>query len=142
MNVLLYNNDKKYLPVFKTQGASCADICARGDYNIYPGERLLIPTGVFPELPAGYEFQVRPRSGLALKYGITVLNTPGTIDSDYRGEINVILINLGKDIFPIRDGDRIAQLAYSPSYRVPFTVTDKLSETKRGSNGFGSSGIK
>lgn len=109
---------------------------------INPGGRALIPTGLYMALPVGYEAQVRPRSGLALKYGITVLNTPGTIDSDYRGEIGVVLINLGSEPFIVRQGDRIAQLVISQINQVQFVPVDELQETDRGAGGFGSTGSK
>lgn len=104
-------------------------------------ERTLIPTGLFVELPEGYELQVRPRSGLALKYGVTVLNTPGTVDSDYRGELCVLLVNLGSEPFTVQNGDRIAQAVVAQTVQVRFVQTDALSKTGRGSNGYGSTGI-
>lgn len=104
-------------------------------------ERRLIPTGLFVELPAGYELQVRPRSGLALKHGVTVLNTPGTVDSDYRGELCVLLINFGSEPFTVQNGDRIAQAVVAQAVQVSFVQTDTLSETGRGVNGYGSTGI-
>jgi len=131
------------LPEYKTDGAAGADLCAYVDAEIRlrPMERRLIPTGVFVELPSGYELQVRPRSGLALKYGITVLNTPGTVDSDYRGELQVLLINLGSEDFVIKNGDRIAQAVTTEVSRASFTVTNSLSATERGSSGYGSTGV-
>jgi dUTP pyrophosphatase len=105
-------------------------------------ERKLIPTGLFLEIPAGFECQVRPRSGLALKKGITVLNSPGTIDADYRGEVGVILINLSNEAFIVENGERIAQLVFSRVEQIEFEQTENLSETERGSGGFGSTGIK
>lgn len=107
---------------------------------IYPGGRALIPTGIKMALPVGFEAQVRPRSGLALKYGITVLNTPGTIDSDYRGDVGVVLINHGTEPFVVNQGDRIAQLVISQITQVQFVPVDELSETNRGTGGFGSTG--
>ena len=104
-------------------------------------ERTLIPTGLFVELPEGYELQVRPRSGLALKYGVTVLNTPGTVDSDYRGELCILLVNLGSEPFTVQNGDRIAQAVVAQTVQVRFVQTDALSPTGRGSNGYGSTGI-
>ena len=101
----------------------------------------MVPTGLFFEIPEGYEVQVRPRSGLAAKNGVTVLNTPGTIDSDYRGEIKVILINLGTADFTVNSGDRIAQMIIAPVIQASFTLTDSLSQTERGSGGFGSTGL-
>lgn len=105
-----------------------------------PFERRLLPTGIAIELPEGYEAQVRPRSGLAIKHGITILNSPGTIDSDYRGEIKVILINLGNEDFVVRRGDRIAQLVIAPVVRVQWEEVEELTESLRGPNGFGSTG--
>ena len=131
------------VPVYKTQGAAGADVCAliTEPVTISAGSFAMIPTGLFFEIPQGYEIQVRPRSGLAAKNGITVLNTPGTIDSDYRGELKVILINLGKEAFTINNGDRIAQIIVSPVTVADFIITDSLSDTQRGANGFGSTGV-
>ena len=128
---------------YKPEGAAGADLCAYIDCDIKlnPMERKLIPTGIFVELPSGYELQVRPRSGLALKHGITVLNTPGTVDSDYRGELQVLLINLGSEDFVIKNGDRIAQAIITKVSRASFTVVSSLSSTERGSNGYGSTGV-
>lgn len=130
------------LPVYKTEGAAGADICAYLQEKIIlkKGEHALIPTGLKFEIPLGYEIQVRPRSGLAAKNGVTVLNTPGTIDSDYRGEVKVILINLGNEDFTICNGDRIAQIIAAPVTQALFEITDALSETSRGEGGFGSTG--
>lgn len=108
--------------------------------SLAPGSRMLVPTGLAVALPHGYEAQVRPRSGLAAKHGVTVLNSPGTIDADYRGEIKVILINLGDEPFVIRRGDRIAQLVVAPVTAVTFDLKESLDETQRGSGGFGSTG--
>jgi len=107
---------------------------------ILPGRRVLVPTGLVMEIPAGYEGQIRPRSGLALKHGVTCLNTPGTIDSDYRGEVKVILINLGAEDFTIRRGDRIAQMVVAPVAQAGWVEVDDLDETTRGAGGFGSTG--
>jgi dUTP pyrophosphatase len=112
-----------------------------GDIVIPPLGRAKIPTGLFMEIPSGYEGQVRPRSGLALRSGVTVLNSPGTIDSDYRGELEVILINLGAEPFTVKNGDRIAQMVISPVLRADIAEAETLSETKRGGGGFGSTGI-
>ena len=130
------------IPQYKTAGAAGADICAllESDVVLKKGERAMIPTGLFFEIPAGYEIQVRPRSGLAAKNGVTVLNTPGTIDSDYRGEVKVILINLGSEDFTIKNGERIAQIVVAPVTLGSFQVVDKLDETERGAGGFGSTG--
>lgn len=131
------------IPEYKTAGAAGADLCAllEAPLTIPAGRSAMVPTGLFFEIPKGYEVQVRPRSGLAAKNGVTVLNTPGTIDSDYRGEIKVILINLGTDDFTINNGDRIAQMIIAPVIQASFTITDSLSETERGSGGFGSTGL-
>lgn len=131
------------IPEYKTAGAAGADLCAllEAPLTIPAGRSAMVPTGLFFEIPEGYEVQVRPRSGLAAKNGVTVLNTPGTIDSDYRGEIKVILINLGTDDFTINNGDRIAQMIIAPVIQASFTITDSLSETERGSGGFGSTGL-
>ncbi len=132
-----------FLPEYQTEGASGADIRAllSEDLVLRPGERSLIPTGLTLQIPAGMEGQVRPRSGLAMKHGITVLNAPGTIDSDYRGELKILLVNLGKDDFRIRNGDRIAQIVFSPVLRVSFRRGEAVTETRRGGGGFGSTGI-
>ena len=130
------------IPEYKTTGAAGADICAllSESITVRPMERVLVPTGLFFEIPEGYEIQVRPRSGLAIKNGITCLNTPGTIDSDYRGEVKVILINLGNENFTINNGDRIAQIVVSPVTLGNFVKTDSLESTERGEGGFGSTG--
>ncbi len=131
------------LPSYQTKGAAGADICAciESDVVIGVGERVLVPTGLFFEIPQGYEVQVRPRSGLAVKNGVTCLNTPGTIDSDYRGEVKVILINLGQKPFTVKNGDRIAQIVVSPVEQASFCKVDVLSSTERGEGGFGSTGV-
>lgn len=131
------------IPCYKTEGAAGADVCAfiNETVTIAPGSFAMIPTGLFFEIPMGYEIQVRPRSGLAAKNGITVLNTPGTIDSDYRGELKIILINLGKEAFVVNNGERIAQIIVSPVTVADFTITDSLSDTTRGEKGFGSTGV-
>jgi len=128
------------LPFYATEQAAGLDLYSAVDEVIRPMERKLIPTGIAIELPEGFEAQIRPRSGLALKYGITVLNSPATIDADYRGEIKVLLINLGTEDFVIRRGDRIAQLVVSQVVRVEFEEVDELSPTNRGEGGFGSTG--
>ncbi len=132
------------IPCYKTAGAAGADVCACVDSPVVikKGERKLIPTGLFFEIPEGYEIQLRPRSGLALKNGITVLNTPGTIDSDYRGELMALLINLGDEDFTVNNGDRIAQIIVAPVTLGDFKVVDKLSDTERGAGGYGSTGTK
>ncbi|MBQ4015601.1 MAG: dUTP diphosphatase [Treponema sp.] len=130
------------IPEYKTAGAAGADVCAlvESPVELNPGDRALIGTGLFFAIPDGYEIQVRPRSGLAAKNGVTVLNTPGTIDSDYRGELKVILINLGKEKFTVNPGDRIAQIIVAPVTRGRFVAVEALDQTERGSGGFGSTG--
>lgn len=132
------------LPAYKTTGAAGADVCAflESAVSIEPGKTVMIPTGLFFEIPEGYEIQVRPRSGLAFKNSVTVINTPGTIDSDYRGELNVLLINHGTEKFVVNSGDRIAQIIVAPVTQGIFTVVDSLSDTERGAGGFGSTGVK
>jgi dUTP pyrophosphatase len=134
------------LPKYESTGAAGADIKAALGHNekmvIKPGERLLIPTGLSMEIPQGYEIQVRPRSGLSFKTGLMILNSPGTIDSDYRGEVKVIMGNLGKKDEIITHGDRIAQIVLCPVTQATFTDSFDLSETSRGAGGFGSTGMK
>lgn len=131
------------IPEYKTNGAAGCDVCAfiEKDVVIPVGKRAIIPTGLFTAIPEGYEIQVRPRSGLAAKNGVTVLNTPGTIDSDYRGEICVILINLGEKDFTVHNGDRIAQFIVAPVTQCSFIPVKELGETQRGSGGFGHTGV-
>lgn len=128
------------LPGYATEGAAGMDVVAAEELVLAPGARHAVATGFAMAIPQGYEVQVRPRSGLALKHGITCLNTPGTIDSDYRGEVKVILANLGSEPFPIQRGDRIAQLVPAPVQRALFDEVAVLDETTRGSGGFGSTG--
>ncbi len=130
------------LPAWQTAGAAGADLVAAvGEpLELRPGERALVPTGIAIALPQGWEAQVRPRSGLAVRHGITVLNAPGTIDADYRGEIQVALVHLGKEPFVITRGERIAQLVLAPVVRAEWTVVNDLETTARGSGGFGSTG--
>jgi dUTP pyrophosphatase len=130
------------LPRFASADAAGMDLRAAiaDELALHPGERALVPTGFAMALPAGFEAQVRPRSGLALKHGITVLNSPGTIDADYRGEVGVILINLGQHIFHIQRGDRIAQMVIAPLTQGEWIETPTLDDTERGAGGFGSSG--
>ena len=129
------------LPAYASDGAAGMDVVAAEALMLVPGARAAVATGFALAIPDGYEVQVRPRSGLALKHGITCLNTPGTIDSDYRGEVKVILANLGSEPFEIRRGDRIAQLVPAAVERAVLSEVDKLDETARGSSGFGSTGI-
>jgi dUTP pyrophosphatase len=142
MNVKIINKGICPLPSYETAGAAGMDVRANLSSTVYvlPGERMLVPTGLYLEIPAGLECQVRPRSGLALKKGITVLNTPGTIDSDYRGEVGVILMNHSKENFTIEPNDRIAQLVFCPVIQVTFIETDALESSDRGTGGFGSTG--
>jgi dUTP pyrophosphatase len=128
------------LPHYATAGAAGMDVLSAEDFTLAPGARHAVATGLAVAIPPGYEIQVRPRSGLALKHGISVPNTPGTIDSDYRGEMKIILINLGDDAFGIRRGDRIAQLVLAPVTQASWQVVEELDETERGSGGFGSTG--
>jgi dUTP pyrophosphatase len=132
------------LPQQQTAGAAGLDLRAAlpadETLTIGPGRRAMVPCGFAIALPQGFEAQVRPRSGLAAKYGVTVLNSPGTIDADYRGEVKVVLVNLGEEIFEIRRGDRIAQMVVAPVSAVGFVVKDSLDETERGSGGHGSTG--
>jgi dUTP pyrophosphatase len=129
------------LPSYETAGAAGMDICAAEGMNLRAGKRAAVPTGFAFAIPQGYEVQVRPRSGLALKNGITCLNTPGTIDSDYRGEIKVILANLGDEDFMIKTGDRIAQIVVAPVTQAAMVEVDALDITARGAGGFGSTGV-
>jgi dUTP pyrophosphatase len=128
------------IPSYAKEGDACMDLSSYEDYTLKPGERRALATGLQVEPPQGYEFQVRPRSGLAAKYGITVLNTPGTVDAGYRGEVKVILINLGQEAYSIKKGDRIAQGKVSRVEEVVIRECEELSETARGSGGFGSTG--
>ncbi|TPG39050.1 dUTP diphosphatase [Sphingomonas koreensis] len=128
------------LPAYASAGAAGMDVVAAEDITIAPGGRHAVATGFAMAIPEGYEVQVRPRSGLALKHGVTCLNTPGTIDSDYRGEIKVILANLGHDLFDVRRGDRIAQLVPAPVQRAMLDEVAELDQTTRGGGGFGSTG--
>ncbi len=142
MNVKIINKGTCPLPSYETIGAAGMDVRANLSSTVYvsPGERMLVPTGLYLEIPVGLECQVRPRSGLALKKGITVLNTPGTIDSDYRGEVGVILMNLSNENFTIEPNDRIAQLVFCPVIQVTLIETDALESSDRGTGGFGSTG--
>ena len=132
------------LPEYETSQSAGMDLRADLEESVLldPGRRTLIPTGLYIEIPAGYEAQVRPRSGLALKRGLTVLNAPGTIDADYRGELGVILVNLSQEVQSVEPGERIAQLLFAPVTRGQLVEVDVLSETERGRGGFGSTGVK
>lgn len=142
LEVKIINRSQHPLPRYETTGAAGLDLRANltSDIILLPLERALIPTGLFIELPLGYEAQVRPRSGLALKKGITVLNAPGTIDADYRGEIGVILVNLSNEAFTVSNGERIAQLVIARHEQAQWIEVEVLSETNRGAGGFGSTG--
>lgn len=142
MNINIINRSTNDLPKYETDGAAGMDLRANlsETIDLKPLERKLVPTGLFIELPQGYEAQVRPRSGLAYKKGITVLNSPGTIDADYRGEIGVLLINLSNDIFKIEHGERIAQLVIAKHEQPTLIDVKELSDTTRGAGGFGSTG--
>ena len=140
----IVNQSNHPLPYYSTEHSAGMDLHAflSEPLVLQPMERALIPTGLFIELPEGYEAQVRPRSGLAIKNGITVLNTPGTIDADYRGEVKVILINLSNESFTVNDGDRIAQMVIAKYEKIVWNQVAELSETERGARGFGGSGVK
>jgi len=142
LNIEVVNRSDNALPAYATNGAAGMDVRAflPNEIALGPGERMAVPTGLFFQIPAGYECQVRPRSGLALKHGTTCLNTPGTIDSDYRGELMIILINLGREPFTIASGDRVAQLVFSPVIQANLLLKEELSTTERGEGGFGSTG--
>lgn len=131
------------IPGYMSEHAAGADLCAavREQLTLLPGARALVPTGFSIALPPGYEAQVRPRSGLAIRFGVTCLNAPGTIDADYRGEVRVVLANFGTEPFIIRRGDRIAQIVVAPVARATFDVVDELPPTQRGSGGFGSTDV-
>lgn len=144
MKIKIVNKSKHALPEYETKHAAGMDLRANLDESILlkPMERRLIPTGLFIELPVGFEAQIRPRSGLALKKGISILNSPGTIDADYRGEIGVILVNLSKDDFIIEDGERICQMIISRHETILWSRADNLAESERGAGGFGHTGKK
>ncbi len=137
-------NFKGDLPKYESSLASGFDVRAQlsETVNVYPGDRALVPTGLSFAIPQGYELQARPRSGLAVKYGISLVNTPGTIDADYRGEIKIIIINHGQETFEIKDQDRIAQLVLAPVIQADFEVVSELPESERGAGGFGSTGVE
>jgi len=140
MIVKIVNNSDNALPQYETNGSAGLDVRSAENGLLKPGEFKLITTGICVEIPYGYEIQVRPRSGLAKNYGVTVLNSPGTIDADYRGEIGVILINHGQYDFEIKSGDRIAQLVLCPVERINWMAVGSIGGTKRGEKGFGSTG--
>jgi dUTP pyrophosphatase len=142
MKVKIVNKSRHPLPAYSTVFSAGMDIRANIDEEIVvkPMERLLVPTGLYIELPTGFEAQIRPRSGLAIKHGITILNSPGTIDSDYRGEIRIILINLSAEDFVIKDGERICQMIISKFEQISWEVVEDLEVTDRGAGGFGHTG--
>lgn len=144
MNVKIINTSKHPLPKYETSQSAGMDLRAnlKEDIVLHPLERVLVPTGLYIALPEGYEAQVRPRSGLALKHGITVLNTPGTVDADYRGELRIILINLSNDDFVIKDGERIAQMIIARCEQAELIEVEELDDTERGKGGFGHTGIE
>ena len=142
VNVKCVASKGAVIPEYKTAGAAGADLYAlvESPVTIPAGKFAMIPTGLFFEIPEGYEIQIRPRSGLAAKNGVTVLNTPGTIDSDYRGEIKIILVNFSDKDFVVNNGERVAQMVIAPVTQASFTIVDQLSDTERGTGGFGSTG--
>jgi dUTP pyrophosphatase len=144
MKIKIVNKSHHALPQYATEQSAGVDLRANleAPIELRPLERRLIPTGLFMSLPKGYEAQVRPRSGLALKHGLTVLNTPGTIDADYRGEIGVVLINLSQEDFVINDGERIAQMVIARCEQGELISVDVLDETERGEGGYGHTGVK
>lgn len=143
VEVKIINQSKHALPAYETMGSAGMDMRAHIEDTIYlqPFERMAVPTGLFMVLPQGFEAQIRPRSGLSLKTGLSIPNSPGTIDSDYRGEIKVIVANLSNEVVEIKDGDRIAQMVIAKYERAKWTVVTNLDETERGSGGFGSTGV-
>ena len=144
IKIQIINKGQQPLPAYATPQSAGMDLRANIDAPVvlHPLERKLIPTGLYMALPAGYEAQIRPRSGLALKHGITVLNTPGTIDADYRGEIMVLLVNFSQEDFTVNAGERIAQMVIARHETVEFTVVESLDETERGTGGYGHTGVK
>jgi dUTP pyrophosphatase len=144
IKIKVVNRGHQPLPAYATAQSAGMDLRANLDepVTLQPLERRLIPTGLHIALPEGYEAQVRPRSGLALKHGLTVLNTPGTIDADYRGEIGVVLVNLSQQPFTVNDGERIAQMVIARHEQGDFVVVDELDETERGAGGYGHTGVK
>ena len=144
MQIKVINNSQHLLPSYETSASAGLDIRANltDSITLQPLERALVKTGIFLEIPVGYEAQVRPRSGLAFKNGVTVLNSPGTIDADYRGEVGVILINLSNENFLINNGERIAQLVFAKVEQAQWKEVEILSDTARGEGGFGSTGVK
>ena len=144
MKVQIINSSKHELPTYATEGSAGMDLRANieNPITLQPLQRCLIPTGIRIALPVGYEAQIRPRSGMALKHGITCANTPGTIDADYRGDVGVILINLGNEAFTVNDGDRVAQMVVKKHETVEWKEVSELSDTVRGDQGYGHTGLK
>ncbi len=144
MKIRIVSHSRHALPSYETGASAGMDLRASLDAPVLlkPMERALVPTGLFVEIPEGYEAQIRPRSGLAIKHGITVLNTPGTIDADYRGEVRIILVNLSKEDFTVTDGERIAQMIVAAHEKVDWEPVVELAETARGVGGFGHTGNK
>ncbi|MBO5958448.1 MAG: dUTP diphosphatase [Bacteroidales bacterium] len=145
MTVKIINKSDNNLPAYETSSSAGMDLRAylpEGPITLKPMQRTLVPTGLFMEIPEGYEGQVRPRSGLAIKHGITVLNTPGTIDADYRGEVKIILVNLSDTDFVINSGERVAQIVFAKCEQMEVVNVETLSETERGEGGFGHTGRK
>lgn len=144
LKVRIINTSNNPLPKYQTEGSSGLDVSAflEKPIEIKPLERVLVPTGLYLEIPSGYEVQIRPRSGLALNYGITLLNSPATIDSDYRGEIKILIINLGQENFMIENGTRIAQLVFSKIEKIQWSEVLEIDSTERNQNGFGHTGNK
>ncbi|HYG39210.1 MAG TPA: dUTP diphosphatase [Cytophagales bacterium] len=144
MNVRIINNSKHPLPSYQTSGSAGMDLRANleAPIQVKPLERVLVSTGLFIELPLGFEAQIRPRSGLAYKHGVTVLNTPGTVDSDYRGEVKVLLVNLSDITFTVENGERIAQMVIAKHETIQWVEAQELLNTERGAGGYGSTGVK
>jgi dUTP pyrophosphatase len=144
MKINIINKSKHQLPGYETEASAGMDLRAdlTEEVNLKPLERQLISTGIFIELPIGYEAQIRPRSGLAYKFGISIVNSPGTIDADYRGEIKVLLVNLSNEVFTVNDGDRIAQMVIAKHEKAEWQEVELLSDTQRGAGGYGHTGVK
>jgi len=142
MKIKITNKSKHELPAYSTVASAGMDLRANllEDINLLPMQRVMVPTGLYLEIPVGYEAQIRPRSGLAIKKGVTVLNSPGTIDADYRGEVCIILVNLSEDNFVIKDGERICQMVIARHEKAEWVQVDSLEETERGAGGFGHTG--
>lgn len=144
MKINIINKSKHQLPGYETEASAGMDLRANltEEITLQPLERQLIATGIFIELPIGYEAQIRPRSGLAYKFGISIVNSPGTIDADYRGEIKVLLVNLSNEVFTVNDGDRIAQMIIAKHEKAEWQEVELLSDTQRGAGGYGHTGVK